>query len=183
MYRWSVHLKPNSRQATDIVDELEICIGILLQGIAELDAMHRLHGGAREAGCHRRWGGSWGSGNRSGCSRHRRWHGGCRRGTLHREVAGPRHVGAIHEVPDLSSIVRGWQRRARSVRIGLHGLRMVQGVACCVHWCAVREVANGVGENRPWQRRSWSVWVRSDGLRVVDGVACPVHGSAIWQVA
>ena len=93
------------------------------------------------------------------------------------------NIRALSQEAHFSSIVRGWQRRARSVRIGLHGLRMVQGVACCVHWRAVREVANGVSENGPWQRRSWSVWVRSDGLRVVDGVACPVHGSAIWQVA
>ena len=33
------------------------------------------------------------------------------------EVASPRYVGTVHDIPDLSSILRGWQLRARSLRI------------------------------------------------------------------
>ena len=69
------------------------------------------------------------------------------------------------------------------MRVRAHGLRVVQSIACCVHWGTIREVANRVGEVGPWQWRSWSVRVWSNGLRMVDGVARPVHGCAIWQVA
>ena len=69
------------------------------------------------------------------------------------------------------------------MEIGLHGLGMVQGIACCVHWGAIWQVADGIGEESTGQWRSWSVWIWSNGLRVVDGVAGPVHWRAIWQVA
>ena len=64
------------------------------------------------------------------------------------------------------SIVRSWQGRARSMCVRLHGLRMVQGVSCCVQGSAIWEVANRVGEDCPGQRRSRSVRIWSNGLRV-----------------
>ena len=102
---------------------------------------------------------------------------------LHGEVASPHHVSAIHKVSSCCSIERGRQRRARSMRIRAHSLRVVQGIACCIHWGTIREVANRVGEVRPWQWRSWSVRVWSNSLRVVDAVAGPVQWCAVWQVA
>ena len=104
-------------------------------------------------------------------------------GRLHGEVASPHHVSAIHKVSSCCSIERGRQRRARSMRIRAHGLRVVQGIACCIHWGTIREVANRVGEVGPWQWRSWSVRVWSNSLRVVDAVASPVQWCAVWQVA
>ena len=165
-------------QATHIVDELVIRIGILLHRVAELDAMQSLCGGACEAGCHGCWcrGWSW-----RGC-RHR-GRGGGHRGRLHGEVAGCCHGSTIHQVSSLCGIERGWQGGTRRVHIRLHGLRMVQCVSCCIHRCAIWEVANGVDEFSPWQRRSRSVRIWSNGLRVVDGVASPVHWCAVWQIA
>ena len=81
------------------------------------------------------------------------------------------------------SIIRSWQGGARSMWVRLHGLRMVQGISCCVQWSAIWEVANRVDEDCPGQRRSGSVRIWSNGLRVVDGIASPVHWRAIWQVA
>ena len=102
---------------------------------------------------------------------------------LHGEVASPHHVSAIHKVSSCCSIERGRQRRARSMRIRAHSLRVVQCIACCIHWGTIREVANRVGEVGPWQWRSWSVRVWSNSLRVVDAVASPVQWCAVWQVA
>ena len=69
------------------------------------------------------------------------------------------------------------------MRIRLHSLGMVQGIASCIHWGSIWEVANGVSEDCPGQRRARSVGIWANGLRVVDGIAGPVHGCAIWQVA
>mmetsp|Transcript_65843 Transcript_65843/g.80574 ORF Transcript_65843/g.80574 Transcript_65843/m.80574 type:complete len:220 (+) Transcript_65843:181-840(+) len=62
--------------------------------------------------------------------------------TLHRKVACNGHVSAIHQVSKLRSIVGSWQRGARCVHVRLHGLGVVQGIAGCIQWCAVRQVSH-----------------------------------------
>ena len=51
------------------------------------------------------------------------------------------HCSAIWEVANGVDEFSPWQRRARSVRIWSNGLRVVDGVAGPVHWCAIWQVA------------------------------------------
>jgi len=69
------------------------------------------------------------------------------------------------------------------VHVWLHPLRVVQSIACCVHGCAIWEVANRVVQVGPWQWRPWCVRIWLNPLGVVDAVSGHVHRCAIWQVA
>ena len=69
------------------------------------------------------------------------------------------------------------------MHVWLHGLRVVQRIAGCIHWRAVRQVADRVGEFSSRQWGTWGVGIWLDGLWMIDTVAGHVQWRAIWQIA
>ena len=69
------------------------------------------------------------------------------------------------------------------MRVRLHPLRMVDGIACSIHGGAVRHVSDRVGEEPARQGGAWRMQIWLDQLGVVDGIPSSIDGSSIWQVA
>lgn len=92
-------------------------------------------------------------------------------------------VGAIRKVAHVRIVHRLWQRWSSHVHVWLHPVRVVQSIACCVHGCAIWEVANRVVQVGSRQWRPWCVRIWLNPLGVVDAVSGHVHRRAIWQVA
>ena len=71
------------------------------------------------------------------------------------------------------------------MRVGLHPLRMVDGIACSMHGGAVRHVSDRVGEQGSWQPGAICMRVGAGPhfLRMIDCIASFMHRCAVWQVS
>ena len=103
--------------------------------------------------------------------------------SLHRQITSSGHVRSIDQVAHIGIVVGWWQWRAGSVHVWLHCLRVIHGIACSIHRCAIWQVAHGIAEESTGQWRTRSVWIWSNGLRMIDAITSLVHWRAIRQVA
>ena len=172
------------RQVTHIVAELQLRVGILLEAVLKLAAIHgcSLAGWGRRRWRSGRGHGRWGRNARAHeSSRSCRWW--CCRSALHGVVARSGQGRAVSQVANVREVGGRRQGRASNMRVRLHGLRVVDGIASRIQRRSIGEVSNGIHKLSAGKWGSSDVLVRGNCLRVVDSVARFVKRGSVRQVA